>query len=47
MKREEAAQELNLSPETVKRHLSEAMQAIRVHCLSHLGVYGTLIVLLY
>lgn len=45
MKREEAAQELNLSPETVKRHLSEAMQAIRVYCLSHLGLYGALIIL--
>ncbi|UYQ95764.1 sigma-70 family RNA polymerase sigma factor [Chitinophaga horti] len=45
LKREEAAQQLNLSPETVKRHLSEAMQFIRAYCLSHLGVYGTLVVL--
>ena len=45
MKREEAAVELNLSPETVKRHLSEAMQFIRVYCLSHLGVYGALIIM--
>jgi RNA polymerase sigma-70 factor (ECF subfamily) len=45
MKREEAATELNLSPETVKRHLSEAMQFIRVYCLSHLGIYGALIIM--
>ncbi|MBO9633851.1 MAG: sigma-70 family RNA polymerase sigma factor [Chitinophagaceae bacterium] len=45
LKREEAAQELNLSPETVKRHLAEAMQAIRVHCLSRADLYSTLIII--
>lgn len=45
LKREEAATELNLSPETVKRHLSEAMQFIRVYCLSHLGMYGALAII--
>jgi RNA polymerase sigma-70 factor (ECF subfamily) len=43
LKREEAASELNLSPETVKRHLSDAMQFIRVYCVSHLGAYGALL----
>lgn len=42
MKREEAAVELNLSPETVKRHLSDAMQFIRVYCVSHLGTWAAL-----
>lgn len=45
LKREEAARELNLSPETVKRHLAEAMQAIRVHCLSRADLYSTLIII--
>jgi len=45
LKREEAAEELNLSPETVKRHLSEAMYVIRAHCLSHLGVYAVLLII--
>ncbi|MGX5820723.1 RNA polymerase sigma factor [Chitinophaga lutea] len=45
LKREEAALELNLSPETVKRHLSDAMHVIRVHCLSQLSLYGALVVL--
>lgn len=44
LKREEAATELNLSPETVKRHLSDAMQFIRVYCVSHLGTYGALVI---
>lgn len=42
LKREEAAVELNLSPETVKRHLSDAMQFIRVYCVSHLGAWAGL-----
>jgi RNA polymerase sigma-70 factor (family 1) len=45
MKREEAAQQLNLSPETVKRHLAEAMQVIRVHCLSRADLYSTLLII--
>ncbi|SJZ48888.1 RNA polymerase sigma-70 factor, ECF subfamily [Chitinophaga eiseniae] len=42
MKREEAARVLNLSPETVKRHLAEAMHFIRTYCSYHLGTYATL-----
>lgn len=45
LKREEAASVLNIAPETVKRHLSEAMHFIRVYCLTRLGVYGALIIL--
>lgn len=45
LKREEAAMELNISPETVKRHLSDAMQFIRVYCVSHLGSYATLVII--
>ncbi|ATL46963.1 RNA polymerase sigma-70 factor [Chitinophaga caeni] len=45
LKREQAAQELNLSPETVKRHLSEAMHFIRTYCLSHMGISAAVIVL--
>ncbi|OQP40075.1 hypothetical protein A4H97_17840 [Niastella yeongjuensis] len=45
MKREEAAQELNLSPETVKHYLSEAMYSVRTYCLAHLGVYATLLII--
>lgn len=45
LKREEAARVLNLSPETVKRHLADAMQAIRGHCLSRAEIYSLLFVL--
>lgn len=45
LKREQAATELNLSPETVKRHLSEAMQVIRAYCVSHLGMQATLLLI--
>ncbi|MBC9932651.1 RNA polymerase sigma factor [Chitinophaga qingshengii] len=45
MKREEAAKALNLSPETVKRHLAEAMQVIRTYCSYHLGTYATLLII--
>lgn len=44
LKREEAAVELNLSPETVKRHLSDAMQFIRMYCVSHLGASAALVI---
>ncbi|MBC9912365.1 RNA polymerase sigma factor [Chitinophaga varians] len=45
MKREEAARALNLSPETVKRHLAEAMHFIRTYCSYHLGTYTTLLII--
>lgn len=45
LKRDEAARELNLSPETVKRHLAEAMEAIRGHCLSRAKIYSILFIL--
>lgn len=45
MKREEAAKVLNLSPETVKRHLAEAMHFIRTYCSYHLGTYTTLFII--
>lgn len=45
LKREEAARELNLSPETVKRHLSEAMQVIRGYCLARLDTYAVLLII--
>lgn len=45
MKREEAAKALNLSPETVKRHLAEAMQFIRTYCSYHLGTYAALLII--
>lgn len=45
LKREEAASVLNLSPETVKRHLAEAMHCIRTYCLTRLGVTATILLL--
>jgi RNA polymerase sigma-70 factor (family 1) len=45
LKREEAAQALNLSPETVKRHLSEAMHVIRGYCMARLDAYVVLIII--
>lgn len=45
LKREEAASALNIAPETVKRHLSEAMHFIRVYCLARLGVSTAIILL--
>jgi RNA polymerase sigma-70 factor (ECF subfamily) len=45
LKREEAASALNIAPETVKRHLSEAMHFIRVYCLARLGMLAALILL--
>jgi RNA polymerase sigma-70 factor (family 1) len=45
LKREEAAALLNLSPETVKRHLAEAMYAIRVYCLTRLDLLVVILLL--
>lgn len=36
MKKEEVASQLNLSPETVKAHLSKAVKSIRAYCLAHM-----------
>ena len=44
-KREEAAAALQLSPETVKTHLAQAMRTIRAYCLAHLDISIALIVL--
>lgn len=38
MKREEIANLLQVSPETVKTHLSRALQHVRAYCQSRLGV---------
>jgi RNA polymerase sigma-70 factor (ECF subfamily) len=45
LKRDEAANALNIAPETVKRHLSEAMHFIRVYCLARLGISTAIILL--
>lgn len=45
LKRDEAASALNIAPETVKRHLSEAMHFIRVYCLARLGISTAIILL--
>jgi RNA polymerase sigma-70 factor (family 1) len=44
-KREAAATALQLSPETVKTHLAQAMRTIRAYCLAHLDVPIALIIL--
>jgi RNA polymerase sigma-70 factor (family 1) len=46
LKREEAAEALRLSPETVKTHLAQAMRSIRTYCLARLDVSIALIVLI-
>lgn len=45
LKREEAAALLNLSPETIKRHLAEAMYAIRVYCIARLDILAVMLIL--
>lgn len=37
MRREEAASALNLAPDTIKFHLSQAMKSIRAYCSLHLS----------
>jgi RNA polymerase sigma factor (sigma-70 family) len=44
-KREEAAEALQLSSETVKTHLAQAMRSIRAYCLAHLDISIALIIL--
>jgi RNA polymerase sigma-70 factor (family 1) len=46
LKREEAAAALQLSPETVKTHLAQAMRSIRTYCLTRLDVTIALIILM-
>jgi RNA polymerase sigma-70 factor (ECF subfamily) len=45
LKREEAAAALQLSPETVKSHLAQAMRSVRTYCLARLDVSIALIIL--
>ena len=46
LKREEAAQVLNISSETVKYHLSQAVRNVRDYCIQHAGITGLIIVVL-
>ncbi|WP_205508880.1 RNA polymerase sigma factor [Longitalea arenae] len=46
LKREEAAAALQLSAETVKSHLAQAMRSIRTYCLTRLDVSIALIILI-
>ncbi|WP_207514604.1 RNA polymerase sigma factor [Longitalea luteola] len=46
LKREEAAAALQLSPETVKSHLAQAMRSIRTYCLTRLDVSIALMILI-
>lgn len=39
LQREEAAKELNLSPQTVKAHLAQASKTIRAYCMTWLEFY--------
>jgi RNA polymerase sigma-70 factor (family 1) len=45
VKRDAAAAALQLSPETVKTHLTQAMRNIRAYCLAHLDLFIGLILL--
>lgn len=47
LSRKEAALQLNLQEETVKRHLSLALRSIRAHCLQHMGLLPWVISLLF
>lgn len=44
LKRDEVADILNVAPDTVKFHLSQAMKSIRAYCSMHLGVCFFLII---
>lgn len=45
LKRQEIAEKLQLSPETIKVHLAHAMRSIRAFCLTHMDL-NTFIILL-
>lgn len=45
-KRNEVADELQLSPETVKTHLAQAIRTIRAYCLAHLDTSLLLLLML-
>jgi RNA polymerase sigma-70 factor (family 1) len=47
LKRGEVADQLQIQPETVKFHLTQAMKNIRAFCTLYLGVFAGLIILLY
>lgn len=38
-KKEEVASQLNLSPETVKVHLTKAIKSIRAYCVNHMDLF--------
>jgi DNA-binding NarL/FixJ family response regulator len=42
-KRDQVAEQLRISPETVKIHLAQAMRAIRAFCVSRLDLYIALV----
>lgn len=46
LKREEAAQQLKVSPETVKWNLDQAMQRIRTYCVNRLNMSISIILLM-
>jgi RNA polymerase sigma-70 factor (ECF subfamily) len=46
MKREQAAAVLNISPETVKSNLDQAIKSIRAYCMAHLDLLIFLLLLL-
>lgn len=43
LKRHQVAEQLDISPETVKMHLSQAMRSIRAFCVSRLDLYIALV----
>lgn len=46
LKREEAAQVLNISAETVKYHLAQAVRSVRDYCIQHAGLTSILMIIL-
>jgi RNA polymerase sigma-70 factor (ECF subfamily) len=46
LKRNEAAAELNVSPETIKWNLDQAMRSIRANCLLQLGMNSGIVLLI-
>lgn len=44
LKRDEAANVLNVAPDTIKFHLAQAMKSIRAYCLTHFGANFLLII---
>lgn len=44
LRREEAANILNVAPDTIKFHLAQAMKSIRAYCTLHLGTHIAIVV---